>query len=271
MNAATIGAARSRRQEPSPLRRALVVGLVFGVIAVYITVVGILPLIDARWIVVGVLSLGDAALITIGLGAGAVIAARRRSAEFRPLALPSFLAGGVAGSLLALLALAVQVFNLRPIFIALSPALLKTLTFGLGMPLGPAVLILGGALLAVLGAALTLAPASVRRPVVIGLSAVLVFGAFQELIQIMMQYGEIIGALREAIFTWEGLTAQGAVAIFVLACGGALLWTKALRGPIHDRFARFTATQQRRARAARIVFFVLLLVLLPIVAGAYIS
>lgn len=262
---------RSRLQERSPLRRSLRIGLIFGAVAVYITVVGLLPSLDARWIVVGVVSLGDAALIAIGLGAGAAIAARRRSPDFWPLALPSFFAGGVAGVLLALLALAMRVLDLRPIFIALSPALLKALTFGLGVPLGAVVLILGGALLATLGAALTLAPTGARTPVLIGLASVVVLGVFQELIQIMMQYGEFIGALREAIFTWEGLSPQGAAAIFVLACAGALVWTRVLRGPVRDRFAHFTAAQQNRARAVRIALFVLLLVLFPVVAGSYIG
>ncbi|MBV9523322.1 MAG: hypothetical protein JO010_11045, partial [Alphaproteobacteria bacterium] len=50
-----------RRRERSLLRRAVTIGLVFGVVAVYIAIVGILPLIDARWIIVDVVSLGDAA------------------------------------------------------------------------------------------------------------------------------------------------------------------------------------------------------------------
>jgi branched-chain amino acid transport system permease protein len=272
MNLATIGpAARPLRQERSQLLRALGVGLIFGVVAVYIAVVGILPLINVRWIVVGVVSLGHAVLITIGLGAGAVVAARRNSSEFWPLVLSSLLGGGITGGLLALLAVAMQLLDLRQIFIALSPALLKTLTFGLGAPLGGAVLIFGAASLAVVGAALTLAPPGVRKPILIGLAFVIVFGVFQELIQIMMQFGEPIDALREAIYTWEGLTPRGALAIFVLAGGGALVWTRALRGRVHDRFTRLSRAQQDYARVARIALFILLLVLFPVVAGSYIG
>ncbi len=272
MSAATTNrAGRQRRQESSPTRRALGIGLIFGAIGVYITVVGILPLLDARWIVVGVVSLGDAVLITIGLGAGVAIATRRTSSELRPLLLPSLLAGGVAGGLLALLTLAMQLIDLRQIFIVLSPTVLRTLTFGLGAPLGQAVLILAAALLGALGAALTLAPPSVRKPVVVGLVFVIVFGVFQELIQIMMQFGEFIGYLREAIYTWEGLSPEGAVVIFILSGGGALLWTSVLRRQVHDRFARLTATQQGYSRASRGVLFILLLVLFPVVAGSYIG
>ncbi|SEE48308.1 branched-chain amino acid transport system permease protein [Rhizobiales bacterium GAS191] len=262
---------RRERREQSPLERALRIGLIFGVVAVYISVVGILSLIDARWIIVGVASLGDAALIAIGLGAGATVAARRASAAFPPLVLPSLVAGAVAGGLLALLALAIQFLDLRPIFIALSPALLGTLTFGLGVPLGPAILVGAGALLGLLGAALSLAPATIRKPVVVGIAFVMVFGVFQELIQIMMQFGEIVGNLREAIYSWEGLSPEGALVIFVLASGATVLWTTMLRRQVDERLARLSPAQQRYAKGARIVLFILLLVLFPVVAGSYIG
>ena len=123
MSVATVDLAPgAHRREPSPLRRALGVGLVLGAVAVYGATVGILPLMDARWIIVNVVSLGDTALMAIGLGAGAMVAARTRSSEFWPLVPPSLVAGGVAGGLLALLALAMQAFPLRQIFIALSPS-----------------------------------------------------------------------------------------------------------------------------------------------------
>ena len=123
----------------APYRRALGVGLALGLVAVYCATVGILPLMDGRWIIVNVVSLGDAVLIAIGLSAGAAVAAPRASSEFWPLVAPSLLAGGVAGAVLALLALAMQTLPLRHIFIALSPDQLKALTFGLGAPLGGAV------------------------------------------------------------------------------------------------------------------------------------
>ncbi len=269
--ATTQPTARKHAGEARPLRQAFGVGLVFGVVAVYLAVVGLLPLLSTRWIVVDVVSLGDAALIAIGLGAGAAIAARRDSSKFWPLVLPSLLAGGVAGGLLALLALAMQLLDLRPIFIALSPAQFKSLTFDLGAPLGGTVLIFAGALLAGLGAALMLAPPGVRRPLLVGLAFVIVFGVFQELIQIMMQSGGPIDAIREAIYTWEGLSPQGAVAIFVLASGATLIWTNALRRPVHDCFARLTTAQQNHVRAGRAALFILVLVLFPLIAGSYIG
>ncbi|HEY3621361.1 MAG TPA: branched-chain amino acid ABC transporter permease [Roseiarcus sp.] len=272
MSAATVDLAdRASPGKHSPFRRALGIGLILGVVAVYGATVGILPLMDARWVIVDVVSLGDAALIAIGLSAGAAVAARTRASEFWPLAPPSLVAGSVAGGLLALLALAMQAFRLRQIFIALSPDLLKTLTFGLGAPLGGAVLIVAGALLAVLGAALTRAPESLRKPVTVGLAFVIVFGVFQELIQIMMQSGRAMDALRQSIYTWEGLTLEGAVMIFVLASGAAFVWTAWLRGPARERLIHLPPAQRRYAKAAQVVLFILVLVLLPVVAGSYIG
>ena len=272
MSAATIDLAdRASPGKRRPFRQALGVGLILGVVAVYGATVGILPLMNARWVIVDVVSLGDAALITIGLSAGAVIAARMRSSEFWPLVPPSLVAGGVAGGLLTLLALAIQAFPLRQIFIALSPDLLKSLTFGLGAPRGCALLIVAGALLAFIGAALTRTPESLRKPVTVGLAFVIVFGVFQELIQIMMQSGGAIDALRQSIYTWEGLTLEGALMIFVLASGAAFVWTAWLRRPTRARLIHLSPAQRRHARTARVVLFILVLVLLPVVAGSYIG
>jgi branched-chain amino acid transport system permease protein len=264
-------AGRVARRERSPFRRALGVGLALGAIAVYGATVGILPLMNARWVIVDVVSLDYAALIAIGLSAGAAVATPRAASKFGPLVPPSLLAGGVAGAVLALLTLAMQTLPLRHIFIALSPDQLKALTFGLGAPRGGAALILAGALLAVLGATLTRAPETLRMPVIVGLACVIVFGVFQELIQIMMQSGGAIERLRQSIYTWEGLTAAGALAVFLVGSGGAFVWTVWLSGPTRNLSLRLSPAERRYAKAARAFLLVLVLVLLPVVAGSYIG
>jgi branched-chain amino acid transport system permease protein len=225
---------------------------------------------DARWIVVGWVSLGDAVLIAIGLGAGAAVA-RRNPAGTASLALQSLVAGAVAGALLAALALSMQMLPLRRIFIALSPDQLKALTFGLGAQRGGAILIVAGALLALAGAALVQAPARWRTPVFIGLSFVVVFGVFQELIQIMMQSGGAIDALRQALYSWEGLTPAGAAMLFVLAAGGALVWTSWLRQRTRALSRGLSPTWRIYSKATRALLFVAVLVLLPLAAGSYIG
>jgi len=260
--------ARGRR---APLKDALKVGLVFGAVAVYIAVVGILPMFDKRWIVVGVVSLGQAALIAIALGAGA--ATVLRSPALKPLsaAAAGLVAGGVAGLLLALLALAMQNLPLRRIFIALSPILLRTLTFGLGAPLGGPILIAAAAVLGAIGAAMALAPPRVRDPLLIGLAFVVVFGVFQELIQIILQSNPAADAVRQAFYSWEGLEPGGAAAIFLLASAGAALWMAAPRAGLGGAVAGLSLRRQSQARALQALGLVALLVLMPVLAGSYIG
>jgi branched-chain amino acid transport system permease protein len=254
-----------------PLKAAVKLGLMFGAVAVYIAVVGILPMFDQRWIVVGVVSLGHAALIAIALGAGAATVLRSRPLKPLPAAVAGLVAGGVAGLLLAFLALAMQNLPLRQIFIALSPILLRTLTFGLGAPRGGAILVGAAAVLGAVGAAMALATRRVRDPLLIGLAFVLVFGVFQQLIQIILQSNGVADSVREAFYSWRGLEPRGAIAIFVLASAGAALWMAAPRTRLAEAFAGLSPRLRRQTRALRALGLVALLVLMPVLAGSYIG
>src|SRR5260221_12571012 len=102
-------------------------------------------MIHGRWIMVDVLSLGHAALIAIGLGAGIVIARGAMRRVIGQVLMQSLIAGAIAGGFLAALVVAMQLLDLRSIFISLPPALSEMLTFGLDLPLGLAALVAGGA------------------------------------------------------------------------------------------------------------------------------
>jgi branched-chain amino acid transport system permease protein len=59
--------------------------------------------------------------------------------------------------------------------------------------------------------------------------------------------------------------------IFVLASGATFVWTAWLRGPARERLIHLSPAQRRYAKAVRVVLFILVLVLLPVVAGSYIG
>jgi branched-chain amino acid transport system permease protein len=270
MSAGAVSHGAVHKHRRPPLQRAVLTGVILGLVGVYLASVGILLMIHGRAIIVDILTLGQAALLAIALGAGAFVARSERTMPKLQVLLHSALAGVIASGVLALLVLAIGALDLRSIFIALSPPLVDMLTFEFdSLPEGLAVLIVGGALLSALGALLSMAPRVVQKPVIAGFAAVTFFGVFQELIQIMMQFGDFIGAIREAIYTWEGLTLEGAIVIFVIAAAGSLLWTR-----FRARTAATVASTPRQARAAliaKIVIGVLLVVLFPVVAGSYIG
>jgi len=259
-----------KKVQRSPLRSAVATGVVLGIVGVYLAAVGILAMMHGRPIIVDVLSLGQAALLAIGLSVGTLVARRESGQPLRHTLPLSILAGAIAGGVLGLLVIAMIVLDLRSIFIALSPALLEMLTFELDPIAGIAVLVGGGAMLGGIGALVAASPTAIRKPLVVGFAAVAFFGVFQELIQIMMQFGDAIGAVRETIYTWDGLTLGGAGLIFVVAVVACVIWMRFRRRDRGVESIRSPA-ERRTAQIAKIVVAALLVVLFPVVAGSYIG
>ena len=240
------------------IRRAVLIGLAFGAGAVHLAVVGVLLLLLQRWIIVDVLALGQAVLLLLAGGAGAM-AGRLLS---------GLLAGAAAAVPLAALTAVMSVVPLQSIFIALSSDLFQALTFGEGLAGGVGIMVVGGAVAGLLGAALKMAPAALRRAIFPGAITVIVAGVFQELIQLMMQqYEGPISDLGAFLYSWEGLTAQGAITIFVLVA----LFAEVLGSVLRRRAARIATHDHRRERMIWAGLALLVLVLLPALAGSYIG
>jgi branched-chain amino acid transport system permease protein len=240
------------------LRRALLIGLAFGAGALHLAVVGVLLMLHQRWIVIGTLSLGQAVLAVIAGGAGATAG--------RPL--PGMLAGAAAGVPLAALAVLMSVVPLQGVFIALSPALLDMVTLAFGPAIGVVILFGGGAVAGLLGAALRISPTVVRRAIIPGAVAVVIAGVFQELIQLMLQqYEGPVGDFRDFIYTWEGLSPQGAATVCILVA----VASEVLGSIWRRRAARTAMRDHRRERMIWGGLALLGLVLLPAVAGSYVG
>jgi branched-chain amino acid transport system permease protein len=240
------------------IRRATLIGLAFGAGAVHIAVVGVLLAMHQRWIVVDTLSLGQAALLLIAGSAGAMAA--------RPVA--GLIAGAAAAVPIATLTVVMSVVPLNTIFIALSHDLFDMLTLQQDLAAGIGILIAGGAIAGLLGALLRSSSPIVRRAIYPGAIAIVVAGVFQELIQLMLQqYEGPIGDFRDFLYTWEGLSPQGAVTIFVLAA----LCSEVLGFVWRQRAARIATQDHRRERMIRAGIALLILVLLPALAGSYVG
>jgi branched-chain amino acid transport system permease protein len=240
------------------MRRAALIGLGFGAGAVHLAAVGVLLAMHQRWIIVDALTLGQAALLLLAGGAGAM--AQRQ------------VFGAVAGAITAVpLAALLAVMSLVPlnsVFIALSHDLLDMLTLGLGPAAGVAILIGGGAIAGLGGALLRNSSPLVRRAVFPGTISVAVAGVFQELIQLMLQqYEGPVGDFRDFVYTWEGLSLQGAITIFVLAA----LFSEVLGFVWRMRAERNVGGDHRRERMIRAGIALAILIVLPAVAGSYVG
>jgi len=240
------------------MRRAALIGLAFGAGAVHLAAVGVLLAMHQRWIIVDALTLGQAALLVLAGGAGAM--ARR------PVV--GAVAGAATGVTLAALLAVMSLVPLNSIFIALSHDLFNMLTLGLGAVAGVGILVGGGAIAGLVGALLRNCSPMVRRAVFPGAISVVVAGVFQELIQLMLQqYEGPVGDFRDFVYTWEGLSLQGAVTIFVLAA----LVSEVFGFVWRMRAQRIARDDHRRERMIRAGIALAVLIVLPALAGSYVG
>lgn len=260
---------QEREKDVSPLRRVVVTGLSFGGFAFYFALVGILTNFHKRWIIVDMVSLAHALLILIAGCAGLYIAYKGKAKSHMELLVQAAGAGAVAGAVMALLVGLIANFQLRFVFVQLKRPLQNLLTFNLDAWTGAACLIVGGAVMAAVGALLFVLAPNVRRPIVAGLTAVGVVGLFQELLQLMIQ-NPSVQWLREALFTWDGLTLQGAAILFVVFFLAYAFWGWR-REQFDAAFNSMPASRQKAARWTGLAVLALIVLMFPYLAGNFIG
>jgi branched-chain amino acid transport system permease protein len=261
---------KERERQQSPLKRTVTAGFLFGGVALYFSMVGILAMFNERWIIADYLTLGQSVLLLIAFFAGVYVAYKATARDIRTIALQGLGCGAIAAGVLALLLAVMSLFDLRFIFIALKHPLFKMLSFGLGAPAGMAILVGGGALLGLLGALAYMSPRRIRRPLMLGFAAAGFVGLFQELLQLMLQYEGIVSEIRALLFTWDGLKLPAFIGIVAVVALLNALWARHHDQAL-DRFHRLPRKQQAGIRTVTIGIGLLVLLLFPIAAGNFIG
>jgi ABC-type branched-subunit amino acid transport system permease subunit len=209
------------------VRRAVRVGLLGGVVAIYLCMVGMVERFDRTNVITGYLTLGPTFLYLTMLITG-YLAARNRTVEGMSVPIPTgqrvvsgIAAGLLAGAMLGAFILIFNAVDFRHIFVALSPLLLEgVLTFD-GAPMAGALIWLGlGAGLSLVGAALHFLRPRDRRVLLAGFLTFLVVGVMEQLFRVMLSNLEL---QTEWLYTIGGLTVSGAVIMFVVGAGIAFL------------------------------------------------
>jgi hypothetical protein len=161
-------------------RNVIRIGLLGGTVAIYLCLVGIVPVFHERQLIAGVISLGQVALFLSMAIPGAVAAWKATSLR------DALLAGGAAGLITGLfvtgLVVIGSVVDLRAAFLNASPELYSMLTMGMGVA-GAWIPAVEGLVLGALAAAIGQLPDRIRSPLVRGLLAVLIVGLFAGLLR----------------------------------------------------------------------------------------
>ena len=251
------------------LRRAIQFGLLAGVVALSVSMMGMVELFGKRSLITGILTLGQLLLYATPAAMGYLIA-RDAPKEKRGV---SILYGLVCGLLAAIplivLVVLANAFDVRQFFLNVSPALIETLTFGQSTVVGSLLLLGAMGVVSVAAAGFCLLPSHIQRPLLTGLLGTLTIGMFSEILSGRLRAFFGAGILK-FIFKSKALLPVTALVLFILIAGVSALWSK--RGDrVKKRIATLPPKQQETMRRISISLGIILLLILPRLLGTYLS
>ena len=270
MSFEVVASSRIEERQIAPWRYTLQTGAQFGLLGIFLTVVGILGMFNKRPIIVGELTLGYATLGLAFLLAGVLVARRRVFPTPTQTVAAGLTAGAIGAVVFALLPTAMSFISLRSVFVSLDNNIYKMLTFGFSPPIGIGLLLCLGAILGLIGALLMELPEPVRRPIAGGLIAAGLAGLFQELIRPILANSATTKPIHDLLYTWTGMTLRGAIVIFLLVAAGIVLWRMSRERILSD-FHLLAPMTQYRIRWGFIAAAIVLATLFPIYAGNFIG
>lgn len=245
--------------------QAIKIGLIGGVVAVLLSLIGMVEAFSQRHIISNVISMGHTLLLLIGVSFGYFSAKRTRW-----VLLNSLISGLLVGTLLALLVLLGNRVDLRSIFKNASPVLYECLTFKQGLETGSILLLLSGALSGLLGSLFYLLPGLLRRMLVASLGSVIAAGVVQDLLRPTFAAWGPLAIINDWLFTANGVTSEGAIALFLIIAFITLFWARKGEA-IQTGIKRLPPKGQRALRISTILLLILILLVLPQILGLFLS
>lgn len=267
-----------RPAPPIEMRRAVRLGLSAGAAMVLVAATGIVATFQPRMVIDPIVPLGTLFLYLVALGFGWMAAQPPPTLEgFEPASAGSrnLLAGGLAGLLGGLcvdvLLIVMTQFDLRGVFINLSPELAEILSFGLPLAAALPAIILVAAVAGALGAGVHLLPPRLRRALMPALIWLLVFSLLTDL------FGQLFTGLSmdfiiDLLYTGRGgpLSIVGAVIVFVVFF--ALYWWMGGRDEtLRQRVQALPKDRRTRWQIGAGVIILVVLYFVPRLMGPFVS
>ena len=249
---------------------ALQIGLIGGIAAIHVSLVGMVEEFAKRDIVAGVIEMGQTLLLITLLVAGYFTARRSLSTEARTRVLEGGLAGATVGFLLWVLVQLIEPLDLRTIFLNASPALVEILTFGQEGVAAFGLMLIVGALGGMAGSLIQILPGRYSSATMLGLAWVALLGLLQDLIRVTLLNMPAIGGALQWMFGRKGLSILGAIVVFVVVAGSSMA-RSGRTSRLEARYKALPATSQRNVRWVSLALAALVVFYLPNVLGPYLS
>ena len=251
-------------------REIVQLGLLAGIIALSLSLIGMVGTFAERDIIGGMVSMGHVFLFGPAVGCAYLAAQRSRGGGAGKTLLGGLVIGLLSSLPLVVLVLIAEPLNLRQFMPYVSPALLEVLTFGQGQALGALILIVVTSVLGLIGAGIPLLPSRVRQPLIWGLVAVFLVGLLAEVIILSWGNQGLGLAIRRVVFAARGLSVLGTLLVFLIVAGLNGWWISRGEG-IKARVNALSSGRQRNLRWGGIALAILLLLFLPLFLRTYLS
>lgn len=263
------------------MTRAARLGLLGGLIAVFVAAIGVVEDFSERGFLSG-MSLGTAILLAVPLGFGFLAGSAPGPAGGRAPLWAGMVAGLVTGAVMALFVVLIAHVDVQDVFINITPALAaaddgpQLLTFGRSLGSGIALILALDTALGGVGGALRHLPGTWRRAVVTGAAVVVGLAVLQPFVQ------QVLRGLQDEVRLWTSpvdrflygggsLRVLAALLAGVGGAGLALMLRRPDHVPLTAWLDRLPEGSRRWMRRAAVLATVPLVALLPQVLGPFLS
>jgi branched-chain amino acid transport system permease protein len=244
-------------------------GLIAGVIALSVSVIGFIALLGERELIKGWFSLGHLFLITPPLAIAYITVDNMvQDNKAKTLGI-GFAIGAIASIPLIFLAYIAVAVDVRQFLSNVSPALIEMLTFGKEATTGSIYLLLLYGATGAFAALLSIMSARVRHPLVTALVWMIGLATFSEI---------LLGRLRsllsrdliKTIFAGKTLNPVFAIGVFVVALLLTIFWD-AVGGSVKEKVEAFNPVQKKTMSAGKSLVVMVIILFLPLILGSYLS
>lgn len=252
-------------------QKVIRLGLISGIIGILVALVGMVEEFNKRDIVAGTLTMGWTMLFLAAL-LTAYFSASSQTSKWLSVSAAA-ITGFIFSLVMAILALLVDTFNLRPILVNASPTLVDILTFDKGVPGGLINLIVIGTIVGAVGGGIYILPEKIRKAVSLGLGMVAFIGLMEDIIRVPMREFPAISSALSWMFgrgIESGLSVAGASVVFTLVAGGNYLWGEN-QVKINTSMKKMPESRQRSLRILGYGLLILVVLYLPVVLGLYLT
>jgi branched-chain amino acid transport system permease protein len=250
------------------------IGLVGGVVAVLVSLVGMVEAFDKRDIIATAISMGQTLLVAICFAISYTAAKQGGSRDWRVTLVSGLLAGLITSSLVAGLVLISKGINIRPVLVNASPALFKILSLDQKSTGMAVVYLLGsGAIIGLIAGLIYWLPERIRRAFIAGLLWVVILGLLQELIRLTLTPWPQVARALSWIFgtrNQRGLSILGAVVVLIVVSIVNYLWAR-WKPTAQARYHDMSPSRQNMTRYGSLFLLALLMLYLPNLLGPFLS